>query len=302
MLRTITMTLSTLVLFAAPVAAQEAGESNPEAEATPAAANIEVEEAAVGTGVEDRILQGASFSFKSDVGKVYFHTTLKGNFGETEVQHVWKHEGEEVAKVTLKVKGPTWRTWSSKTIPEAATGNWTVAVVDGAGNSLKEVAFTIEAGEGAATTTKTTTMNTKAMDKATERKAVTKPTEKVTADQGTTGAGSSDSTEAGIHVEVAAVGTSVEDRELAGKGESFPADVGKVYFYTTLTGDFGDTELEHVWTWKGQEVSRVSLKAHGPRWRTWSSKTIPTEATGDWQAQVVSGGKVLETVSFKIGG
>lgn len=106
-----------------------------------------------------------------------------------------------------------------------------------------------------------------------------------------------------INVKSAAVGTGIEEHELVGKASSFGADVGKVYLHTAITGDFGETKLEHVWKREGTEVSRVALTAKSPGpWRTWSYKTIPEWATGSWTVDVVdSEGKVLQTVSFSIG-
>lgn len=106
-----------------------------------------------------------------------------------------------------------------------------------------------------------------------------------------------------IEIAEAVVATGVEDRAPVGVAESFGADVERLYFYTIFEGDFPETQLEHVWLRDGEEVARVALRAQGPRWRTWSSKTIAPDWTGEWEAQVVGpDGEVLASTSFTIGG
>ena len=101
----------------------------------------------------------------------------------------------------------------------------------------------------------------------------------------------------------AVVASHVENREPVQPADSFPANVGEVSFYTLLEGDFGERVVEHVWIWNGDEVARVSLTVHGPRWRTWSSKTIPADWTGPWEARIEdSSGTVLASVPFRVGG
>jgi hypothetical protein len=106
-----------------------------------------------------------------------------------------------------------------------------------------------------------------------------------------------------MEVARAVVATGVEDREPVGEGEAFPADVGRVFFYTEFEGDFGETALEHVWLRGDEEVARVPVRAAGPRWRTWTSKAIPPDGTGSWTAKVVDrDGNELASVEFTVGG
>jgi hypothetical protein len=51
----------------------------------------------------------------------------------------------------------------------------------------------------------------------------------------------------------------------------------------------------------GQEFP-VDLEIGGSPWRTWSSKAIPPEWSGDWSVEIRDAdGAVLETVGFTIG-
>ncbi|MDZ7780254.1 MAG: DUF2914 domain-containing protein [Gemmatimonadota bacterium] len=107
----------------------------------------------------------------------------------------------------------------------------------------------------------------------------------------------------GVDVTTAVVATGVEDREPVGEAQTFPADVGELYFYTVLEGAFDEREVEHVWERNGEETARVSLTVRGPHWRTWSAKTIPADWTGEWEVRVEDqDGTVLRRVSFQVGG
>ncbi|MEX2466719.1 MAG: DUF2914 domain-containing protein [Gemmatimonadota bacterium] len=106
-----------------------------------------------------------------------------------------------------------------------------------------------------------------------------------------------------LAVTTAVVATGVEDREPVGTGASFSADVQELVFYTVLEGGFTQRVVEHVWVRNGEEVARVPLTVSGPRWRTWSTKTIPEDWTGEWEARIEDAdGSVLARAAFQVGG
>jgi hypothetical protein len=98
----------------------------------------------------------------------------------------------------------------------------------------------------------------------------------------------------------ASIGTAVEDRALQGSGETFPSSVGTVYCYTRIGKTHAGDAIEHVWYHGSDEVGRVKLNIGASPWRTWSSKVVPPEATGDWHVDIVQDGKVLKTIAFKV--
>ncbi|MBI2537226.1 MAG: DUF2914 domain-containing protein [Gemmatimonadetes bacterium] len=55
-----------------------------------------------------------------------------------------------------------------------------------------------------------------------------------------------------------------------------------------------------MWYFGDQEVARVELSIGGSPWRTWSSKTIPAEATGSWRVDIVANGNVLKSLAFTV--
>jgi len=106
--------------------------------------DIAVESMEFGIDVQDRQIVGADTSFASTVGAVYCFTHIVGVQDTADISHIWYHEGDERANVTLNVRSNSWRTWSSKNILEAWTGKWSVDVVGPNGDVIATESFTIE--------------------------------------------------------------------------------------------------------------------------------------------------------------
>jgi hypothetical protein len=95
------------------------------------------------------------------------------------------------------------------------------------------------------------------------------------------------------------VGTAVADHAITGAAESFPKGTAKLYCLSKVTGA-ADSEVEHVWYKGDAEQGRVKLKVGGSPWRTYSTKTLGPDASGDWRCDVVQNGAVLQSVKFKV--
>lgn len=98
----------------------------------------------------------------------------------------------------------------------------------------------------------------------------------------------------------ASVGTAIADHALSGAAESFPKGTAKLYCFSKVTGADTTSGIEHVWYKGDTEVGRVKLKVGGSPWRTYSSKTLGPDASGDWRCDVVQNGTVLQSVKFKV--
>ena len=100
----------------------------------------------------------------------------------------------------------------------------------------------------------------------------------------------------------AMITTTVMERQPADEVTNVPADIGRVYFWTRITGAEGEIQLEHVWYHGEDEMARVPLNIAAANWRTWSSKNIEPTWTGDWRVDVVApDGSVVKSVSFSVG-
>jgi hypothetical protein len=96
----------------------------------------------------------------------------------------------------------------------------------------------------------------------------------------------------------ASVGTAVANHELTGAAESFPKGTSKLYCFSKVVG--ADSVIEHVWYKGDAEQGRVQLKVGGSPWRTYSTKTLGPDASGDWRCDVEQNGAVLQSVKFKV--
>jgi hypothetical protein len=104
-----------------------------------------------------------------------------------------------------------------------------------------------------------------------------------------------------IKVEAAAVCENIVDRDPAGAGASFSVTVGKLFFFTKITGAENPIEIAHVWYFGDIERARVNLPVKANTWRTHSSKILQAHEIGAWRVDVLGpAGEVLETVQFEV--
>ena len=98
-----------------------------------------------------------------------------------------------------------------------------------------------------------------------------------------------------------AVGKSVASGMPVDTASTFGADVGQVAGWSRVTGMAAGSKITHLWI-HGADSSRVELNIGGSPWRTYSRKTIPPTATGDWTLEVLGpDGAKLASKTFKVG-
>lgn len=106
-----------------------------------------------------------------------------------------------------------------------------------------------------------------------------------------------------LTIEQAVMARQIAEREPIGEATNFPADVGQIACYTKVLGAVGETYIEHVWLRGGTESARVRLPVRSPAWRTWSTKRINPDWTGEWTVRIEDAdGRVLDTLTFTIEG
>lgn len=102
-----------------------------------------------------------------------------------------------------------------------------------------------------------------------------------------------------INVAEAVVCQDVVDRMPVGAGDVFPTGTARVFCLTRIVGAQGETEITHNWYYKGSLKASVVLPVRNDDWRTWSSKTLLPEWTGEWMVEVLSkDGTPLESIIF----
>lgn len=99
----------------------------------------------------------------------------------------------------------------------------------------------------------------------------------------------------------AAVATGVEDLTPVGAARSFPADAGRLFCFTNVSGGGGGTTVTHRWYYGERLMAEVELKVRGKRHRTYSSKKILASWTGAWTVVVTDPeDTILETLEFTV--
>jgi hypothetical protein len=107
--------------------------------------------------------------------------------------------------------------------------------------------------------------------------------------------------DAGLQIESAAVCQDVVDREPVGISDVFAKETPRVFCYCRVVGAAGETQVTHNWYYKGSLKASVKLNVRSPNWRTWSSKTIIPEWTGEWMVEILSAdGTPLESIIFYV--
>ena len=108
------------------------------------AAELEILDRAVTTAIEDQMPVDHIGSYPADYGKLYYFTRVVGASLPTEITHVWMFEDQDMARVTLPVQSPDWRTYSSKRFLPQWAGEWKILVLDAQGQQLAEDSFVLE--------------------------------------------------------------------------------------------------------------------------------------------------------------
>ncbi len=155
----IALLTSTLLATGAAATEHEMLMEAEQAEPTQAVEAPEVSEkvvarAAFTTLVAEREPQDEVSRLTNEHNRIIFFTDLRNLDGRS-VTHVWERDGVVMARVPFSVKGPRWRVYSTKNLEPSWVGEWTVKVVDDAGEELhretfRYVSVAAETGEASA--------------------------------------------------------------------------------------------------------------------------------------------------------
>jgi hypothetical protein len=106
--------------------------------------DLRVERIAVCKSVENHEPVGVDSVFFDDVEQLSCFTEISGAQDTTQIRHVWYYGKKLMTTISLDVKLPSWRTWSTKTIVQRWEGDWFVEVMDSRGNLLAREKFEIK--------------------------------------------------------------------------------------------------------------------------------------------------------------
>lgn len=106
--------------------------------AVASAQSLEISEAKLGKGVQDRQIVDETTTFAVNE-KAYLWLRVTGGPGDIKV--TWSI-GEHSDSIPLSIGGSPWRTWANKTLWQA--GEWKATVTDSNGQMLKEISFQVQ--------------------------------------------------------------------------------------------------------------------------------------------------------------
>lgn len=106
----------------------------------------------------------------------------------------------------------------------------------------------------------------------------------------------------GIEISRALICMNVNEHEPEEPGNQFPPEVKRLYCFTEIKSNGEPLELQHRWYWKDELMSSVPLKVNSTRFRTFSAKSIPAYAVGDWRVAIVNSHneETIQIISFEI--
>lgn len=105
-----------------------------------------------------------------------------------------------------------------------------------------------------------------------------------------------------VKITRAVVCLNVNEREPEEPGNVFPPEVKRLYCFTEIKSSGEPLEIQHRWYWKDELMSAVPLNVKSARFRTYSAKSIPSYAVGDWRVAIVNSRneETLQIISFEI--
>jgi hypothetical protein len=104
-----------------------------------------------------------------------------------------------------------------------------------------------------------------------------------------------------IKIEDAAVCQEVVDRAPVGTSDVFFKETVKLFCFCRVVGAESGTQITHNWYHKGNLKASVKLNVGSSNYRTWSSKVLLPEWTGEWMVEILSeDGSPLESIIFLV--
>ena len=108
--------------------------------------------------------------------------------------------------------------------------------------------------------------------------------------------------DADLNILQAGVCAEIKNRMPAGVDTSFPVSTQRVYVWNEIEAKQIPSKIRHIYYFKGQIISDVTLDVQSYYWRTWSSKNISRNRDrGEWRVDIASdAGKVLRRLYFEV--
>jgi hypothetical protein len=108
------------------------------------ATHLKVSKAAVCSDIEHHMPVDVAGTFPASVERIYVWNQVETDRYPTTIRHIYYFEGRKVSDVTLKIRSPSWRTWSFKSIADDRyRGDWRVDITTPDGTVLRRLFFKV---------------------------------------------------------------------------------------------------------------------------------------------------------------
>lgn len=96
------------------------------------------------TRIEDRMPVDIDSVFDPSTERIYCWSAVAGVTDTLTIYHIWNYNGQQQARVPIKVTGSYFRAFTFQSISSEQIGQWTVYIVDKHENLLGMTRFKVE--------------------------------------------------------------------------------------------------------------------------------------------------------------
>ena len=109
-------------------------------------------------------------------------------------------------------------------------------------------------------------------------------------------------TSSNLSVMRASICADIKNRMPDGVDTAFPPSVQRIYVWSQIEAKQIPSTIRHIYYFKGQKISDVTLNIPAAYWRTWSFKGIANDRyRGEWRVDITSAaGTVLRRLYFEV--
>ena len=102
-----------------------------------------------------------------------------------------------------------------------------------------------------------------------------------------------------IYIKDAVICRDLKNLEPVEPGNIFQNNLKKIFCFSQIMGAKEDIQIKHNWYFGDKLVASVPLHVGSIDWRTFSSKRILPQYTGEWRVEIISqDGALLKKISF----
>ncbi len=102
-----------------------------------------------------------------------------------------------------------------------------------------------------------------------------------------------------IYIKDAVICKDLDNREPVEPGDVFQNNLKNLFCFSRIMGAKEDIKIKHNWYFEDKLVASVPLHVGSINWRTFSSKRMLPQYTGEWRVEIISyDGTLLKKISF----